>query len=254
MPANQVMALSVAQPWAWMIIHGGKRVENRRWATTYSGRLIIHASKSRFYLDEAEMAELRKFAPSLPTIDKLDFGAFIGHVNLVGCFNKHDGQAIDPRFAQGPFCWALTDPKPLPEPIVGRGQLYLFEPPDQVLRTAGLFYDYEEQMRVAVAGENQRHDQMKGVAAAATAKSSQSTGVIRRGIHQFKPGDRVTPRQRTFLESYQLIGVFGTIRAAATFNGMYQRCTVAWDNGRVMDSIINDLIEPAGAVVERSAV
>lgn len=39
-------ALTVRQPWAWAIIHGGKNVENRGagFTKTYRGPLLIHAS------------------------------------------------------------------------------------------------------------------------------------------------------------------------------------------------------------------
>jgi hypothetical protein len=38
-----VKALTVQQPWAWAIIHGGKDVENRTQAWSYRGPLAIHA-------------------------------------------------------------------------------------------------------------------------------------------------------------------------------------------------------------------
>lgn len=38
-------ALSVLEPWATLIIHHGKSVENRTWPTTYRGPLVICASK-----------------------------------------------------------------------------------------------------------------------------------------------------------------------------------------------------------------
>ncbi|MDX6480321.1 MAG: hypothetical protein QOG85_831 [Gaiellaceae bacterium] len=37
-------ALSLRQPWAWAVIHGGKRVENRVWNTKFRGSFLIHAS------------------------------------------------------------------------------------------------------------------------------------------------------------------------------------------------------------------
>ena len=36
-------ALSIQQPWAWMILYGTKRVENRTWATSFRGPFLIHA-------------------------------------------------------------------------------------------------------------------------------------------------------------------------------------------------------------------
>lgn len=35
-------ALTVQQPWAWAIVHGGKDVENRTQAWSYRGPLAIH--------------------------------------------------------------------------------------------------------------------------------------------------------------------------------------------------------------------
>lgn len=36
-------ALTVQQPWAWAIVHGGKDIENRTQAWSYRGPLAIHA-------------------------------------------------------------------------------------------------------------------------------------------------------------------------------------------------------------------
>ena len=40
-------ALTVHQPWAWAIINGRKRVENRKWSTRVRGRIAIHSSQTR---------------------------------------------------------------------------------------------------------------------------------------------------------------------------------------------------------------
>jgi len=37
-------ALSVRQPWAWLIVNAYKDIENRDWATKLRGRIWIHAS------------------------------------------------------------------------------------------------------------------------------------------------------------------------------------------------------------------
>lgn len=37
--------LSGRQPWWWAILHGGKRIDNRRWNTHYRGRVLLHAAK-----------------------------------------------------------------------------------------------------------------------------------------------------------------------------------------------------------------
>ncbi len=54
-------ALSLRQPWAWAILHAGKRIENRDWGTAYRGPLLLHASKSvgsRMAFDDAVEAIL----------------------------------------------------------------------------------------------------------------------------------------------------------------------------------------------------
>src|SRR5580765_3071606 len=38
-------ALSIRQPWAWLIVNGHKPVENRSWPTKYTGKLLIHAGQ-----------------------------------------------------------------------------------------------------------------------------------------------------------------------------------------------------------------
>lgn len=38
-------ALSLTQPWAWLVAHGPKSIENRVWNTTFRGYFLIHAAK-----------------------------------------------------------------------------------------------------------------------------------------------------------------------------------------------------------------
>jgi hypothetical protein len=49
---STMKARSVCQPWAWAIVHGVKMVENRWRRTNFRGPLVIHASRSRRYLEE----------------------------------------------------------------------------------------------------------------------------------------------------------------------------------------------------------
>lgn len=45
MRAQPMRALSIRQPWAWAIVHAGKRVENRSRNTNIRGHFLIHAAK-----------------------------------------------------------------------------------------------------------------------------------------------------------------------------------------------------------------
>ena len=124
-------ALSVRQPWAHLIIHGAKRIENRTWSTDWRGPLLIHASKS-----DSEIASCYAWTAlrgHLPPKSVLQFGALIGIVTLdaVYRFNSLNSNLRN-IFAEGPICWHLIDPRPftaIPYP----GSRSLFYVPDEVL-------------------------------------------------------------------------------------------------------------------------
>jgi len=120
---NHMKTLTVQQPWAWAIIHGPKRIENRSRATRHRGPLLIHAGKSRARLGSLGAVE--------PPPGNLAFGALIGIVDLVDCVPVAD--VADQPFAEGPWCWILANPRPvIPAPL--RGQLGLFDTPVVILQ------------------------------------------------------------------------------------------------------------------------
>ena len=45
-------ALSIKQPWASLIVHHGKDIENRTWPTKIRGRIAIHASKRLEFVEQ----------------------------------------------------------------------------------------------------------------------------------------------------------------------------------------------------------
>lgn len=72
--------LSVRQPWAWAIVKGHKRIENRAWPTKHRGPLLIHAAKTYSDRSLARFADLGfELAPGLIQ------GAIIGSVTLTDC-------------------------------------------------------------------------------------------------------------------------------------------------------------------------
>lgn len=79
-------ALSVRQPWAWAILHAGKAVENRRWATDYRGELLIHAGKTveDDAVDVVAAVAGRDVPEGLPT------GGVVGRVRLVDVHHADD--------------------------------------------------------------------------------------------------------------------------------------------------------------------
>jgi hypothetical protein len=120
--------LPVCQPWAWAIIHGPKRVENRSWSTTYRGPLLIYAGRSRRFLGDTRLPD----GTPIPPESELVFGAILGLVDLVGCVPVADVSA-DP-FAEGPICLVLANSRPFQTPIPYQGALRIFDVPDAFIR------------------------------------------------------------------------------------------------------------------------
>ena len=126
-----MMALSIRQPWAWLILHGGKDVENRTWRTNFRGPVLIHAGATMTRADY-EAAVLFCAASSLPrdgshlffpTFDELkeQRGGIVGSVEIVDCVSF----SRSPWFT-GDFGFVLKNPKPLPF-MPCKGALNFFE-------------------------------------------------------------------------------------------------------------------------------
>ena len=122
-------ALTICQPWAFAVMEGIKRFENRVWDTSYRGPLVIHAGKSRKWLGGLD--DLRSLG-YLCYEEDLRFGEILGVVDLVACHKRADMHTDDP-FAEGPFCWEVLRPRKLFEPIPYRGRQGLFQIPDELL-------------------------------------------------------------------------------------------------------------------------
>ncbi len=128
--------LSIRQPWAWLILHGGKDIENRTWSTPVRGRVLIHASKAP--VDPEDLGDLfeelyihmgmEALAERLPEHCEYLRGGIVGSVEIVDCVERSES----PWF-RGPFGFVLRNPKPLPF-IPYRGALGFFEVPKDVRR------------------------------------------------------------------------------------------------------------------------
>ena len=114
-------ALSIRQPWCWLILHAGKDIENRDWQTKFRGRFLLHAGKG-MTRDEYEDAPL--WIVDLPDFKDLERGGIVGSVELVDCVSDHDSDWFFGRYG-----FVLRDPKPLPFTPY-RGQLGFFDVPD----------------------------------------------------------------------------------------------------------------------------
>ncbi len=123
-----MIALSIRQPWAWLIVNGFKDVENRIWRTGYRGQFLIHAGATMTKADYqacilfiAGIARNRR----VPAYDalKAECGGIVGHARLVDCVSH----STSPWFV-GDFGFELADAQTLPfQPCKGRLQFFEVE-------------------------------------------------------------------------------------------------------------------------------
>jgi hypothetical protein len=123
------MALSIRQPWAWLILNAGKDIENRDWPTRYRGRFLIHASKG-MTRDEYESGQdtLWEIDENIrfPRFEELERGGIVGSVYLVDCVRSSQS----PWFF-GEYGFILRDPAVVTfRPY--KGQLGFFDVQDDI--------------------------------------------------------------------------------------------------------------------------
>ena len=121
-----MIAISVKQPWASLIVHGIKDIENRTWMCPqkYIGkRVLIHASKERDKREKPLLTdkqyELAGDASRYGTHIFGDRGANIGSVKIVSCVQNHPSVWAE----KGVFNWVLSDPILFDTPIPAKGKL-----------------------------------------------------------------------------------------------------------------------------------
>lgn len=96
--------ISLRQPWASLLVAGVKRIETRGWATSFRGRIAIHAGKA-LGQDEVNACYRQPFAASLAKLGfnqpaDLPRGAVIGWVTITDCL-KMTRSLVEDRSAEG---------------------------------------------------------------------------------------------------------------------------------------------------------
>lgn len=121
-------ALSIRQPYAWLIIHGGKDIENRSWATKFRGRFLVHAAQG---MTRAEYNVASWVAGPLgvrlPAFEDLQRGGIVGSVELVDSVDTSDSP-----WYMGDKGFVLRNPKPLPF-VRLKGRLQFFDVADELV-------------------------------------------------------------------------------------------------------------------------
>lgn len=128
---SPIPALSIWQPWAWLIVRGFKDVENRGWAPKTPPRwLLIHAGKKKDFAGDYSVDILWErmglHPKDVPGDDvATSVGGIVGIARLEWCTN---GELISSPWAEpGAWHWHMADARPLPF-CPCKGQQGLFYP------------------------------------------------------------------------------------------------------------------------------
>lgn len=109
-------ALSIKDPWGYLIAIGEKDVENRTWQTNFRGRILIHVSA------KPDKGFRLPYKVDMPPERSL--GAIIGEVTIVDCISN----SLSLWAEDGCFHWILENPVLYEKPITGiKGKLGLWE-------------------------------------------------------------------------------------------------------------------------------
>jgi hypothetical protein len=127
-----MQAISIKQPWASLIAHGIKDIENRTWKCPqkYIGqRVLIHAasSKPEFRYSFLQYDIIRRKSQSLIfncTYDGFPKGAIIGSVVITDCVQNHPSVWAE----KGCWNWVLKDAVLFDKPVLNvKGKLSFWE-------------------------------------------------------------------------------------------------------------------------------
>lgn len=124
-------ALSIRQPWAWLIVNGLKDVENRTWKTDFRGRFLVHAG---YIFDESGYLYVcREMRIRLPGPDEMERGGIVGTADIMDCVKAH----ASPWFV-GPYGFVLENASVLPfHAMPGRQGLFDVRMPPDMLAPPG---------------------------------------------------------------------------------------------------------------------
>lgn len=134
-------AISIKQPWAYLIAAGIKDIENRTWKCPekYIGeRVLIHASKTQYetpmYLLTDEQYDSIKQEKRIEINNSLEYGCIIGSIEIVDCVINHSSiwaeKTVFPEQLDNKciWNWVLANPILFDEPILNvKGKLSFWD-------------------------------------------------------------------------------------------------------------------------------
>ena len=120
MSLGDMRILSVRQPWASLIAHGYKDVENRKWMPRELGRIAIHASLIWSTLGE-QYAQRLNVPQYVINMARHSRGRIVGTVEIA----EIKSESTSGWYIDGHYAWMLKEPEPLwSEPVKGRLQFW----------------------------------------------------------------------------------------------------------------------------------
>lgn len=160
-------ALSIKQPWASLIAHGIKDIENRTWRTHFRGKIYIHACGKPLNRDTVHDVLNEKqwdFAFDEINPDKLDsynlyYSAIIGEVEIIDCVINHSsiwaekteviGKTIDNEILYNGkpiYNWVLANAKLYDKPILNvKGKLSFWFPDNDIVECIGCSQKFDSE-------------------------------------------------------------------------------------------------------------
>ena len=127
-------ALSVRQPWSWLIVNGYKNIENRPWQLPNGfllpQRIYVHAGKTSdvnpgpYSRTQSDIMDLLNPGQQVCFLKAKPWplGAIIGELDIVDCVPESFSD-----WFEGPYGLVLANPVAYSEPIPYKGQLGLFD-------------------------------------------------------------------------------------------------------------------------------
>lgn len=159
-------ALSIKQPWASLIAHGIKNIENRTWKTKFRGRIFIHASAKDAgalfeLLNEKQIEAISNHWTAAPPFPDRPVSAIIGEVDIIDCVINHPSiwAEKEENLTEKPiYNWVLANPVLYEKPILKvKGKLSFWETDLDLIKCVACDQVVIYEHSVQDAGENDYH-------------------------------------------------------------------------------------------------
>jgi len=151
-------ALSIKQPWASLIAHGIKDIENRTWRTKFRGKIYIHASaksagNTAYLLNKEQNNNFAFNTENYKTFESnLPYSAIIGEVDIVDCVINHPSVwAEKSDLSEGAvfkpiYNWVLANPVLYDKPILNvKRKLSFWDPDNDIVECIGCSQKFDSE-------------------------------------------------------------------------------------------------------------